>query len=269
MKRILSMLLQRLGVYHGSNKELERLRAKFADTPRYIPGRLSVLGWDLEYVDGLSLVSSLDVLVLKRRNDFVPKSDQPVILDCGANIGISVLNYKRQFPGAKIIAFEPDPQIVPILRRNLERNGAADVVVVEAAVWIRQGESKFFCEGADGSKLIMDDESVSTSAVVKTVDLADFISGPIDLIKMDIEGAEFEVIAALGEKLRQVRNMVVECHIDNKNIGPFGKLLQTLASAGFSASVNSFGPWRDLLRQPKKLPNTFDQYVLVVAWRDN
>ena len=237
--------------------------------PRYTPGRLSVMGWDLEYVDGLALVSCIEVLVLKGWNNFIPATAEPVILDCGANIGISVLNYKRQYPKAKIIAFEPDPQIAPVLRRNLEVNSARDVRVIEAAVWTGAGEADLFCEGADGSKLISRHECKSNSVTVATVNLADFISEGTDLIKMDIEGAEFHVVPALGERLRAVRNMIIECHVNNDEVAPFGQLLQGLASAGFNVSINSFGAWRDLVRQPEKLPNTFDQYFLVVAWHDH
>jgi len=272
MKRKLSTFLRKLDIFSERNEDvvlLEDLRAKFAREPRNIPGRISIFGWDLEYTDGLSLVTCLDVLVIKHWNDFVPENDEPIILDCGANIGISVLNYKRQFPHAKITAFEPDPQIVPLLRRNLQRNGAIDVEIVDAAVWIRGGESKFFCEGADGSRLISDSQFFPASAVVKTVDLRTFVCGEIDLIKMDIEGAEFEVILHLGEKLNAIRNMVVECHINNKKIEPFAKFLLALASNGYNISMNSIGPWRDLIRQPHKLQNEFDQYVLVASWRDN
>ena len=272
IKRRTKGFLKRLNAFSSFRDDattLKGLKYKFSNMPRKIPGQLSLFGWDLEYVDGLSLLCSIDLLVLKGLNDFVPKHEHPVILDCGANIGISVLHYKRQFPSARITAFEPDPQIIPVLKRNLARNHASDVEVIEAAVWIKEGESAFFCEGADGSRLITIDRTVSPSVVVKTVNLANFISSGIDLIKMDIEGVESEVTVSLADKLGVVRNMVIECHIENKRIEPFARLLEALAKAGFSTSINSFGAWRDLVRQPRKLENEFDQYLMVAAWRDN
>ncbi len=270
MSWIPNAMLRRIGKHRGLTtdlKTLKKLRTKFANAPRKVPGRINVFGWDLEYVDGLSMVSNLEVIVVKGWNDFSSKKENPIILDCGANIGISVLNYKRLFPEARITAFEPDPDIVQYLRRNLKTNSADDVEVIEAAVWTQEGKSKFFCEGVDGSRLISNDDNYSETIVVRTVDLSEYVFSEIDFVKMDIEGGEFEVITHLGEKLRAIDSMVVECHIDNKDVAPFGSLLQTLALSGYCVSVNPYGAWRDLVKQPTKLPYEFDQYILVAAWR--
>ena len=266
MKRMVSRIANRL----NQDKDLahyNEVKKKLARVPRFTSGRVSVFGWDLEYVDAPSFISSIDALVCKHWNDFRADNDRPYILDCGANIGVSVLNYKRQFPNARIIAFEPDPHFVPVLRRNLDRNSASDVQIVEAAVWICDGEADFFCEGADGSKLTAVGGPSAGAVLVKTVDLRRFMSIPIDLIKMDIEGAEHEVILGIADRLGLVKNMIIECHIDNKRIQLFSGLLSALASAGFIVSINSYGAWRDLIQQPPKLPNEFDQYILVAAWR--
>jgi FkbM family methyltransferase len=243
------------------------VRRKLAAIPRFTHGRISVFGWDLEYVDASSFLLAIDALVCKRWDDFRADSNQPLILDCGANVGISVLNYKHQWPQSKILAFEPDPNVVPVLRRNLERNNAVDVEIIEGAVWTCDGEANFLTEGADGSKLTSIAGTSPSRQVVKTVDFKRFLSDPVDLIKMNIEGAEYEVVPHLGDRLAVVKNMLVYCHIDNKDVHPFSRLLATLASAGFMVSLNSHGVWRDLIRQPPKLPNEFDQYILVAAWR--
>ncbi len=245
----------------------EKIWNKFAGNLVHEPGRLQVLGWDLEYVYGLALASFIDQLLVRRFNDFIPDNDRPLILDCGANIGFSVLNYKRQFPQARIIAFEPDPQFAPVLRRNLERNGAADVKAVEAAVWVQNGETKWFCEGVDGSHIIDSNTEQSDTVVVRTVDLADYLTDVVDLLKLDIEGVEYQVVTHLGSRLRNVKNILIECHLDQTKIVPFGKMLEVLDAAGFKLTVNSFGTWRDLIRQAPVLPNHWEQYLLVAGWR--
>ena len=69
---------------------------------------------------------------------------EPVIYDCGANIGMSCLYFKTLYPNCKIKAFEADPKIVQILRNNLARNNILpNVEIINAAVWINNGGVEF------------------------------------------------------------------------------------------------------------------------------
>ena len=249
-------------------KSLERTNKKLTNLPRYLQGKISVLNWSIEYIDAPALASSIDLLLIKKSNDFESSNPTPIILDCGANIGISVLNYKRKYPNSKITAFEPDPNILPILKNNLINNGAMDVKLVDEAVWIINGKSKFFCEGADGSKLIQGINDCHSTIEVNTIDLDEYISGPIDLVKMDIEGAEFEVIPHIRSKLHFIKNILIECHINTNEIEKFSKILEELGKANFQVSISVLGPWSDLLNKPIRIKNGFDQYILVSAWRE-
>ena len=240
---------------------------RFGYEPIIQPGRIQLLGWDLEYLCGANLSGQIDATLIRRQNNFIPENERSLILDCGANIGITVLNYKRQFPRARVIAFEADPEFAPVLHRNLERNGASDVEVVDAAVWIENGTSEWRSEGIDGSHLSVGIGETAKTSTVRTVDLGDYLNEPVDLIKMDIEGAEYEVINHVGKKLKNVKAMSIECHIKQTTIIPFGKLLRILSIAGFQISINSYGPWCDLIRQVPILPDHHENYVLVSAWR--
>ena len=241
---------------------------KFGYAPSDQQGQIQLLDWDLEYFSpGATLPNFIDQILIRRLNDFVPEKDNPLILDCGANIGFSSLSYKRQFPNARIIAFEPDPDFAPVLRRNLERNGARDVEIVEAAVWVENGTSQWYSEGVDGSHLSQVTDATEKITTVRTVDLGDYLAESVDLIKMDIEGAEYEVINRLGNKLSNVKTMSIECHLDQKTIILFSELLRNLQNAGFQLSINSFGEWRDLIHRAPILPDHHENYVLVSAWR--
>ena len=61
--------------------------------------------------------------------------------------------------------------------------------------------------------------------------------------------------------------MSIECHLDHSTIYPFAKMLETLVDAGFNVGINSFGAWRDLIRQTPILPDHWGQYLVVAAWR--
>lgn len=268
-KKFVSPFISKLkSTYYWYRKPgiLRSLEHQLRGVPRYTSGRLTVAGWDLEYVDSLSLTATIDVLLLKKWNDFVARSNAPRILDCGSNIGISVLNYKKHFPGARITAFEPDEKVAAVLRRNLARNNLADVTVVEAAVWKETGVMDFWNEGADAGRLTSAASAKATSKV-KTVDIRTYLTEPIDLIKMDIEGAEYEVIAHLADELQLVQNMIIECHIRNDDIASLAGLLQVLAGNDFYVSINSYGPWIDLVHQSVENCYGIHQYALVSAWR--
>src|SRR5687767_15025787 len=132
MRRVLSLVKSRLR--ERSNQDLvtyRELQGKLAGIPRYQAGFVTAGSWQLHYLDAASLLSAFDVVVVKRWNDFRCEKRNPVILDGGANIGISAIHYKRLFPGAVITSFEPDPRACELLRRNLAVNRVDDVEIVE------------------------------------------------------------------------------------------------------------------------------------------
>lgn len=240
---------------------------KFGFSRRIQPGTIQVLDWDLQYVCGSALAGFIDSILIRRLNDFIPDHDCPLIIDCGANIGFSVLNYKRQFPQARIIALEPDPQIAPVLRRNLLVNNAADVEVVEAAAWTSDEQVPWYCEGVDGSHIVEFPGPSADTVEVRAVDLARYLSQPVDLLKLDIEGAEYLVVPHLKEVLQNVKCINIECHLNQSNLTRLGDVLKTLGDCRFKVSLNSYGKWRDLVRQPHLGGDAWEQYLLVAGWR--
>jgi len=223
-------------------------------------------GWRLEVVDADMALSQIDQIVIRRLNDFVTESESPVILDCGANIGISVLNYKRRFPAARIKAFEPDPVICRVLRENLAHNGAGDVEVIEAAVWTRAGDVAFKSSGTDGGRIDRNSRRRDLPRVA-TVDLRDHLNTPIDLLKLDVEGAEYELVHHLRDSLTSVANLVLECHLEQGTLAPFGRLLNDLHSHGFHLSLSTFGRWSDLVRRSPVVPPYSEQYLALYGRR--
>ena len=252
------------------------LQVKLAGVPRYQAGFVSAGNWQLHYLDATSLLSAFDVVVVKRWNDFQFEKKNPVILDGGANIGISTIHYKRLFPEAVITSFEPDPRACELLRRNLATNQIHDVEIVEKALWTSNGRTKFFSEGADANRVMRAGDEVLTGLTpsaqefeVETVRLADYLEKTkYDLVKLDIESAEADVIADCGDTLRNVKNLVIEFHLTNSKPRDLARTFEALAEQKFHVSVCSYGPWVDLLHPPSTTAKVeFDQYLLICAWR--
>ena len=139
------------------------------------------------------------------------------------------------------MVFEPDEEIYGYLSRNLSRNNLLENVVLHnAAVWTHSKGVAFASDGADGGHV----EERSGGGTVPSVDLREMLLGEerVDLLKMDIEGAETVVIPTLKHVLNRVRNLFCEYHSwgterngteRNGTERTLGSILAILDEAGF------------------------------------
>jgi FkbM family methyltransferase len=139
-----------------------------------------------------------------------------VILDAGANIGLTSIYFARRFPDATIIAIEPERSNVDLLMRNVAPYG--NVRVVEAALWSEECELQLEDPGIGkwGFRVERATRAGAPSHSVRgiTVEtmLNDFGLERIDVLKLDIEGAEREVLAASAAWIDRVGILVAELH---------------------------------------------------------
>lgn len=158
--------------------------------------------------------------------------DRPVILDCGGHIGLSAIYFKLQHPNAAVTVFEPDAENFKFLKNNLASQGYPDVVLRNEAVWKENTTLTFNSEASMSSKITLDEESQGVS--VKAVRLKDELITEIDLLKMDIEGAEYEVLRDIKDKLHLLKNMFIEYHGLFSQQNELMQILTWLTDAGFT-----------------------------------
>src|SRR5581483_4390740 len=217
-------------------------------TPRFTPGRIRMMEYDLRYSDLLSFCPQWQDIFVRRVLEFTPRTATPRILDCGANIGLASLFFKRRFPNARVTAFEADPALFALLDANLSTNGARDVEHYNAAVWTSRGTVSFRCEGTDSGMVeslagVVDGES----RTVPSIRLRDVLSGePVDLLKLDIEGAEDAVLADCEPVLDRVGAIVMDLHEFDAGQRQAPRVLERLARSGFTYAIDEFValPWR-------------------------
>ena len=217
-------------------------------TPRYTLGRIDLAGYSIRYADLLTLCPQWHDIFVRGSLDFRARSDAPRILDCGANIGLATLYFKRRYPTARITAFEADPALADLLEMNVRENGAGEVDVVRAAVWTEAGQVQFRTEGADSGAI----DGVSAGldgrlVTVPSVRLADVIARePVDLLKLDIEGAEAAVLADCAHVLPNVSAMVIDLHEFDARRRQAPGVLEQLSHGGFTYAVSELIrlPWR-------------------------
>jgi FkbM family methyltransferase len=238
--------------------------------PRYTPGEIELTGYRIAYADLLTLCPQWRDIFVDASLRFEARTAQPRILDCGANVGLASLYFKRLYPGARITAFEADATVAALCRRNLEKNGAGDVDVQAAAVWREEGVVRFRQEGADAGAVDgMSADARGPATTVRAVRLRDVLaSEPIDLLKLDIEGAEHLVLPDCADLLARVDAMLIDVHEFDPSRRGLPALVHLVSSAGFEYSIDNLValPWRGLSNGP--FPRTASSWALLLrAWR--
>lgn len=163
--------------------------------------------------------------------------EDPVIIDGGSNMGMSILHFKHIYPKAKIIGFEPDPSLFSILRENLTLNNFDDVQLVNAGLSAIDGDSFFTPDGQAGGKI-----SCSGGIMVKMERLSKYLGESVDFLKLNIEGTELDVLTEAAEAgcLRNVRELVLEYHGWPQQEQKLGKILNLLDEQGYRYLVHDF-----------------------------
>lgn len=166
----------------------------------------------------------------------------PVILDCGANIGFATLYLKLHHPGARITSFEPNPACFALLQRHIAENRLAEVTALQAACGPGEGEISFFSSpGFSPTGSIHASRGGGAQEIkVRLVRLSDHITSPVDLLKLDIEGAEQGVLDDLvsSGKIASIRRMVIEYHHRIGGSAPaLGTFLRQIEDAGFTYDI--------------------------------
>jgi FkbM family methyltransferase len=226
-------------IRHGKPSEEAELLAKAVKYPRYTPHRFKYRNYQLEVTDFLSVAWQIMEFFGDERMAFSTANAQPVILDCGSNVGISVLYFKSKFPKARISCFEADPQVAEVLRRNLKTNGADDVEVFQRVVWTHADGVSFGSEGADGGSV----HHGNNANILPSIRLKDVLQQheAIDLLKIDIEGAEVEVLKDCADELHRIKYLYVEYHSLGNRPQELDALLHVLSVNGFRYYIHRIG----------------------------
>src|SRR5215469_6572745 len=112
----------------------------------------NVLGARMRVLDYRAFVDVFSEIFVRQDYFFECESPAPLILDCGSNIGMSVLFFKRLYPASRIIAFEPDRPTFEVLQSNVQNNHLANVEFHNAGIYPTDGRIEFYSDpGRPGS----------------------------------------------------------------------------------------------------------------------
>lgn len=242
MKLLLSNILNEIYRYffYIKIRAFYRLHDKYAKRPRYeYTKNVKFLNYNIDVPDLLSFVWQFKEIYVEEIYKFDFKNQKPTILDCGANIGISCLYFNNLFPEATIKAFEADPDISNTLELNLQKNNITNVEVINRAVWTHDQGIEFSVDGADGGSI----NSTGKKIKIPSIRLKDYLSTfeEIALLKIDIEGAEYEVLKDCESKLTHVKNIFLEYHSWNSSLQRLSEILEILENNGFRYYIEDLG----------------------------
>ena len=238
MKRLIKEMIRPLYHFIRSKKERQfnRLVDKYSSAERFVTrSNVKFLNYTFDVPDLPSFCGQFKEIFVDETYNFKPSNEKPTIIDCGSNIGMSLLYFSKHYPAAKIIGFEADDEIAEISIKNLKRNNVFNCEVYKRAVWINEKGVSFSSEGADGGSI----NGTEKVEKVKSIRLKDFLDreSNVDMLKIDIEGAEYEVLLDCSNSLSNVNNIFIEYHSWNNSDQNLSEIIKILEQNNFRYDI--------------------------------
>jgi len=217
------------------NAELHRLRT----APDFSVGHTSVFGKPFRLVSNRAFSYLYKEIFAREIYRFSSMQSSPLILDCGANIGVSTLYFKKLFPDSRVWSFEPSDEVFPVLSENV--GTLLGVSLVKAAVWNEDCKLRFNSDPQSTAGHVVPENNHTAISEVNAVRLRNYLNEPVSMLKVDIEGAESVVIPDIADRLHLVENIFIEYHSRDGEPQSLTRILEILECAGFETYLES-GP---------------------------
>ncbi|OQX96875.1 MAG: hypothetical protein B6I20_13885 [Bacteroidetes bacterium 4572_117] len=230
---------------------------------RHTIHKIKINGNIVEYTDNESFIAMYKEIFEHEIYNFNCKTDVPKIIDCGANIGLSIMYFKKKFPNAKITAFEADPLIFNVLKNNISNANLTNISIIQKALWNEETTILFNSDNSDGGHI---SNNSKEGIKVETIRLSKYINEKIDFLKIDIEGAELEVLQECKDKLHFVDKVFVEYHSFKNRKQDLNEILNILSANDFRYFIDNL--WNIESPFVEKLSDTIHNNLLnIFAWK--
>jgi FkbM family methyltransferase len=169
------------------------------------------------------------------------QSDRAPILDLGANIGLFSLQAASCRPGSEVHAYEPAPRNVKLISLNVRANPqvSSSIHIHHEAVGGLSRTASFFYDEKipQGSSLFHTDRADGLPVTVRSfVEIVDRLGGAVGVVKIDVEGAEYEIFEHTPTRVWEgVPAISIEVHEDPAGKLQKGGLLKRIESLGYKA----------------------------------
>jgi FkbM family methyltransferase len=263
MKKALKILFKYFRYYFW----LSSFQRALLDSKNNKVGKILLFNKGFHYHYGLAFYDTFNEIFINNIYEFKSTSIRPVIIDCGANMGLSILFFSKQFPNAEIIAFEPDEVVLPFLEKNMICQNIRNVVIHKKAVWNEETELTFYTDSGLGGRVgIQFAEQIPKT--VKTVRLQEFLKQPIAMLKMDIEGAEYIVLKDSEDFLINVKHIFIEYHSFYDEEQHLDDVLNILKRQGFRYHLRQSFSRNNPFVNTNLVCEKFDMAINVFAYKN-
>ena len=195
----------------------------------------NICGFTVKFPSYSMIHSLFDEIFVHKIYGFTAQTDTPFIIDAGSNIGMSICYFKMIYPNAKILGFEPSKQCFAILQDTVKTNNLSDVELVKKGLSNKEETVTFYDAGPTKGTLTPEGEcSTYASETIETTLLSKYINQKVDLLKMDIEGAETGVFDDLfkSKKIAMIDQIIFEFHY-TPGTSKLSEILNILEESGF------------------------------------
>jgi len=170
-----------------------------------------------------------------------PLLDVQRVVDLGANVGYSCVYWCQEYPQCQVTAFEPHPLHLVAMNDNLAGNGFLNRVrVVAAAAGSRERSS--YLTDARSSSTVTDEKAAFQISVLDIFREPGIATSTIDLLKIDIEGGEYELLTDPRFAQLDVRALVVEWHKTLEHLDGRSWCVQRLQELGYRTQLGAEDP---------------------------
>lgn len=245
--------------------ELDRIR----QLPQDDSGFTTIFGTPFHFHHAASFLVTYKELFEDELYKFNPTTpENGIILDCGANMGLSVLYLSLNYPNHQIIAFEPEEAVFEILKENVHNFNLTNVTLHQKAVWTEETELTFHSDGGMGGSIDhIYQVTDKTITKVSAVPLAYYLTENVDFLKIDIEGAEYEVLSSCQKLLGNASHIFFEYHNDVNKPQTLHVLLTMIESAGFRYHLKESSTRRRPFVDDTIICERFDMAITVFCYK--
>jgi FkbM family methyltransferase len=223
----------------AETKEQIRLRS----LPKNISNKTWLLSNDFYFSDAVSFLGAKNEIWDREIYKFTTNNPTPYIIDAGANIGLSVIYFKKLYPQAELIAFEPDNTIFDILQQNIKNFDLDNVKLIKKGLWSEKKIISFFSEGNEAGHILSNQNIGVNKVEIQTDILSRYLNKKVDFLKVDIEGAELEVLQECKHLLFNVDKLFVEYHSYENKPQKLDEIIKILSEAGFRLHIQDNLPF--------------------------